>query len=395
LWLWESIACGGGFGALGAIPEALQFRAGDIGQRSGVLAGGAIAHSIGSTAVSRGGGGGGTILRFAAEASVGFHPAETARKFAIGFLEGDFGVYAEEAGNVNGGEEQVARFIFELGGNRTEVRGDKSRGRGGVASSDSALPRSRGSPQRFHRAGGDDSGLKFGALFANLVENVLRASPVKANVSGAASEFGSLEESGQTARDSVEQGRRGTGRGVLRAGGLAFRGFQLLPVAENVGGVANASIAKNVGMAANHFVVDALDDVSNIELAGFTGHQGVKDNLQKKVAQFSREIGGSAGIEGVENLIGFLDEKGAQSLGSLLAIPRTAVGSAEAGLEADKFIEQRAGSAPCSLRKRAGRLAARSALPSRGSVGRFRAGRGRAVALLFLSHLESIPWVRH
>ncbi len=46
----------------------------------------------------------------------GFHPLEAAFEFAIGFLQGDFGIHADEARYVDGSEEKVADFFFEIGG---------------------------------------------------------------------------------------------------------------------------------------------------------------------------------------------------------------------------------------------------------------------------------------
>ena len=44
----------------------------------------------------------------------GFHPLETGLEFAIGFFQRDFGVGAQEAGDVYRGEEEIADFFFEV-----------------------------------------------------------------------------------------------------------------------------------------------------------------------------------------------------------------------------------------------------------------------------------------
>jgi hypothetical protein len=39
---------------------------------------------------------------------------EARKEFAIGFFQRDFGVGAKEAGDVHGGEEQIADFFLEV-----------------------------------------------------------------------------------------------------------------------------------------------------------------------------------------------------------------------------------------------------------------------------------------
>ena len=45
-----------------------------------------------------------------------FHFAEATGEFGAGFVEGDFGVDVEEAGEIDGDEEDVAEFGFDAGG---------------------------------------------------------------------------------------------------------------------------------------------------------------------------------------------------------------------------------------------------------------------------------------
>jgi hypothetical protein len=113
--------------------------------------------------------------------------------------------------------------------------------------------------------------------------------------------------------------------------GLTLFPFQEFPVAEDFGGGFGVDLAEDVGMAADHFVVDFADDVVDGEATLFGGDLGVKEDLEEEVAEFFGEFGVVAGVEGVEDFVGFFDEVGAEGGVGLLAVPRAAAGSAEAG----------------------------------------------------------------
>ena len=46
-------------------------------------------------------------------------------------------------------------------------------------------------------------------------------------------------------------------------------------------------------MAAHHFRIDVLDDIGDVEPAGFGGEFGVKDDLQQQIAEFVGKFSGS------------------------------------------------------------------------------------------------------
>ena len=112
---------------------------------------------------------------------------------------------------------------------------------------------------------------------------------------------------------------------------LAFLFFQEFPVAEDLGGGFSLDVAEDVGVAADHFVVDFPDDVVDGEAALFGGDLSVEEDLEEEVAKFLGEFGVVAGVEGVEDFVGFFDQVGAQGGMGLLAVPGAAAGSAEAG----------------------------------------------------------------
>jgi hypothetical protein len=66
---------------------------------------------------------------------------------------------------------------------------------------------------------------------------------------------------------------------------------------------------------------------------------GVEQHLEKEVAEFFGEFGVIAGLEGVENFVGFFDEIGSERSVSLFAIPGAASRGTELGHEGDESFE--------------------------------------------------------
>jgi len=118
--------------------------------------------------------------------------------------------------------------------------------------------------------------------------------------------------------------------GIVGLGTALFL-FEEFPVAEDFGGSFGVDLAEDVGMAANHFVVDFADDVVDGEAAVFGGNLGMEEDLEEEVAEFLGEFGVVSGVEGVEDFIGFFDQVGAEGGVGLLAVPGAAAGRTEVG----------------------------------------------------------------
>ena len=119
--------------------------------------------------------------------------------------------------------------------------------------------------------------------------------------------------------------------------------FDLFPVAEDVGGSFGADVAEDVGVAADHFVVNFADDVVDGEAALFGGDLRMEQDLEEEVAEFFGKFGVVAGVEGIEDFVGFFDEVGAEGGVRLFAIPGAATGGAEAGHDGSESGEGGAG----------------------------------------------------
>jgi len=100
-----------------------------------------------------------------------FHFVEAAGEFGAGFVESDFWVDVEEAGEIYGDEEDVAQFGFDAGV-------------GFFFAEDFA---------------------EFGGFFEEFVEDAFDVWPVEADAGGFAGKLESFEESGDGMGDAIEQ----------------------------------------------------------------------------------------------------------------------------------------------------------------------------------------------
>ncbi len=93
-------------------------------------------------------------------------------------------------------------------------------------------------------------------------------------------------------------------------------------------------------MAADHLVVNALDDVGDVEVARLGGKLRVEHDLEQKIAQFAGEFGRDARVESVEDFVGLFDKIGAQRFVGLLAVPGAAVWRPKPRLERYQIVEK-------------------------------------------------------
>ena len=100
-----------------------------------------------------------------------FHFTEAASEFGAGFMESDFGIDVEEAGEIDGDEEDVAEFGFDAVGGIFFV----------------------------------EDFAKFGGFFVEFVEDAFYAVPVEADAGGFAGELEGAEEGGDGVGDAVEK----------------------------------------------------------------------------------------------------------------------------------------------------------------------------------------------
>ena len=107
-------------------------------------------------------------------------------------------------------------------------------------------------------------------------------------------------------------------------------GLDALPLAVHVRRRPRLGLAEHVGVAADDLRGQRGLDVGQVEHVGLRRELGVEDDLEQQVAELPRQIGRRTGLQGVVDLVRLLEQVLAQALVRLLAIPRTAVGCAQA-----------------------------------------------------------------
>ena len=128
------------------------------------------------------------------------------------------------------------------------------------------------------------------------------------------------EQGGQLAGHPVQDG--GLPRGLL-----PLRLLDLLPVEEDLLRRVRLHAAEHVGVAADQLLVDRPQDVGHGEQAGLLRHAGVEDHLERDVPQLLAELVGGPFVDGLQHLVGLLDEVGLDALVRLLPVPGAAVPS--------------------------------------------------------------------
>ena len=106
----------------------------------------------------------------------------------------------------------------------------------------------------------------------------------------------------------------------LALGGLDIFPARLLGRAAGLGGL----VAKDVRVAANQLVRHGLGHVLQPEMPGLFSHARVEDHLEQQIAQFDPQLVHVAVLDGVGDLIGFLNRIGSDRLEGLLHVPGTA-----------------------------------------------------------------------
>ena len=84
-------------------------------------------------------------------------------------------------------------------------------------------------------------------------------------------------------------------------------------------------------MAPNQFVTDCFDDIFKVECVPFLAHLSVHDDMKEQIAKFLAQIRVVRFLDCFNRLVTFLDERRAQALMGLLAIPGTASRCTQSG----------------------------------------------------------------
>ena len=136
--------------------------------------------------------------------------------------------------------------------------------------------------------------------------------------------------------NTVEGGARLTGSATLVA-------LDPLPLPERILGVGHRLVAEDVRVAPGHLLDEAIEHVRHGELAGLSRHLAVEHDLEEQVAQLLGEVPRIVLIDGLQDLVGLLDQVGLEGGAGLLAVPWAASLAAQPGHERQERIESDTG----------------------------------------------------
>ena len=94
-----------------------------------------------------------------------------------------------------------------------------------------------------------------------------------------------------------------------------------------------------MGVPADHLSVNPAANLVGIEGSLFLRDPGLKNHLEKKVAEFLAQIVRIVAVDCIEYLVSFLDQHRHQGLRRLLEVPRTAARSAQDIHQLDQFVK--------------------------------------------------------
>jgi len=134
----------------------------------------------------------------------------------------------------------------------------------------------------------------------------------------------SAQQGRQVARHAVERGAR-----PPIAPGLVA--LDSLPLGERLPGIRDDAVAEHVRVSARHLVDQTFEHVRRGELTRLARHLAVEDDLEEQITEFLHEVIRILFVDGVQDLVGFLDQVGFQRGAGLFAIPGASTLAAQPG----------------------------------------------------------------
>ncbi len=181
----------------------------------------------------------------------------------------------------------------------------------------------------FGVAGGDGL-VELAELLRHLGAHAGEVGPIEANLGRLLADPLGAQERRQVGGHSVE-------RAPDLALALMLGGFELGPVLERLVRVLDPHIAEHVGVAADHLLADSLDHVVDAEAALARPELGLKQDLKQQVPELLAVLGRVIAVNGLQDLVGLLDQVGLEGLEGLLVVPGTAVGGQQPLHDLDQF----------------------------------------------------------
>ncbi len=171
--------------------------------------------------------------------------------------------------------------------------------------------------------------IDLGELLNDLVARLRCALPVETNTRRTPADLRSPAEGGQRPWNVRQDAPVRRLRPLLR--------LQVLPAASLLLRARDAGAGENVRMPADELVVDRSCDGGEVEPAPLLGHARVEDDLEQQVPELVAQLLGPATLDGVCDLVGFLDRVRRYRGEGLLPVPGApALRIAQAGHEGNE-----------------------------------------------------------
>ena len=181
---------------------------------------------------------------------------------------------------------------------------------------------------------------ELGQLLGHLGLDARAVRPVETDRGGALAEAPGAQQGRQTLGDRAERAGRPARRPLLV-------GLDPLPQAPDLPGVRGAAVAgplaEDVGMPPHQLAADRAQRVGDVEVAPLGADPGEEHRLEQEVAELVAQGGRVAAVDGVDDLVGLLDQEGTQRLRRLLPIPGATVLGAQPPHQLDEALERRPG----------------------------------------------------
>ena len=119
----------------------------------------------------------------------------------------------------------------------------------------------------------------------------------------------------------LQQGRKTLGDAAQHAAVMFTLQFDFFPVLLYLLGILHMLTAKDMRMAYDHLLADAVEHIGDVEGAFFLSDLGIEDEVQHQVTELFFHLVKVVIKNGLAEFVGLLDGKMTQSLDGLDAVP--------------------------------------------------------------------------
>src|SRR5262245_11657810 len=123
-----------------------------------------------------------------------------------------------------------------------------------------------------------------------------------------------------------------------------------------------------MGMASGHLADQLFEEVGHREFAPLARNLGVEADLEEKIPQFLADALGLASVEGVEHLVGFLDQERTERVAGLFSVPGAPALATQAGHYRQQLKETLASVRARHRERHRGRSGGSDTRPPQGAV---------------------------